>query len=59
MLRRTQIVSLVFERLGVEFVKFYVCQHKICCECSVFVSPECVNVGDDCSGVVGQEKLNH
>ena len=42
MSHRTQIICLVFEWLGVEVVKFYICQHKICSECSVFVSPECV-----------------
>jgi len=59
MSRRTQTVSHVFEWLGVEVVKLYICQHKICSECSVFVSPECVNVGDFCSGVAVQGKLNH
>jgi hypothetical protein len=52
-LSRTQIASLVFEWLGVEVAKFYISQHKICSECSVFVSPECVNVDDYCSGVAG------
>jgi len=51
---RTQIVSLVFEWLGVEFVKFYISQNKMFFECSVFVSPECVNVDGFCSGVAGQ-----
>jgi len=40
MLRSTQVVPLVFEWLGAEFVNFYICQHKICPECSIFVSPE-------------------
>jgi len=59
MSRRTQIVSLVFEWLGAEVVKFYICQHKIYSECSIFVSPECVNVDDFCIGVAVQGKLNH
>ena len=59
MSRRTQIFSLVFEWLGVEVVKFYICQHKISSEISVFLSPECVNMDDFCSGVAGQGKLNH
>jgi hypothetical protein len=59
MSHRTQIFCPVFEWLGVEFVKFYICQHKICSECSVFVSPECVNVDDICSGVAGQGNLSH
>lgn len=40
MLRHTEIVHLVFEWLDVEFVTLYNCQHKICPECSVFLSPE-------------------
>jgi hypothetical protein len=58
MLRHTQIVFLVFERLGVEVVKFYICQHKISPECSVYLSPEYVILDDDCNGVAGQGKIN-
>jgi hypothetical protein len=58
MLRRTQIVSLVFERSGFEVVKFYICQHKICAECSVFLLPEYVIQDDDFDGVAGQGKIN-
>ena len=58
MLRRTQIVFLVFERLGVEVVNFYICQHKIYSECSVYLSPEYVILDDLCAGVAEQGKLN-
>ena len=57
MSRRTQFVSLFFECLDVEVVKFYICQHKICPECSVFLSPECVNVDGFCRGVAGFKEM--
>jgi hypothetical protein len=59
MLRRTEITCLVSEWLGVEAVNSYICQHKICPECSVFLSPEYVIVDDFCIGVAGQGKINH
>jgi len=59
MLRRTKIVSLVFEWLGFEAVKFYICQRKICPECSVFVSPEYVNLDEFCNRLAGQGKVDH
>lgn len=51
--------SLVFEWLGVEIVNFYIFQHKIFPECSVYLSPEYVILDDFCIGTVGHKKINH
>ena len=58
MLRRTQIVYLLFEWLCVEILNFYISQHINCSECSVFLSPEHVIVEDLCAGVAEQGKIN-
>jgi len=58
MLRHTQFVCLVFERLGAEVVNFYNCQHKILSEYSVLLSPEYVILNDFFSGVSRQGKRN-
>ena len=46
MLHRTQIVLLLFEWLGVEDAKFYICQHKICPEYLVFLLLDYVILDD-------------
>ena len=48
-----------FRMVSLLSVKFYICQHKICSECSVFWLPEYVKLGELCSGLAVQWKINH
>jgi hypothetical protein len=48
-----------FRMVRLEVVNFYICQHKIYSECSVFLSPEYVILDNFSSGVAGQAKINY